>query len=65
MKKHNCEKWLEEGNGCTICNSILKGMTVAEIKEIQSFINWIITAQKREIAKLRDEIAYLKGEKDV
>jgi translation initiation factor 2B subunit (eIF-2B alpha/beta/delta family) len=51
MKKHNCQKWHEEGQGCVICSKsgLLKK---DEILQIQSWSNAHISELKREIEEL-------------
>jgi hypothetical protein len=51
MKKHNCIKWHEEGQGCAICSKsgLLKK---DEVLQIQSWSNAHISELKGEIGEL-------------
>lgn len=61
LKKHSCEKWLEEARGCSICSKI-GVMTKEEIKDIQEHINWHITSLQSALAEKDTEIERLKAE---
>lgn len=65
---HNCKEWLEEGQGCSICNRI--GLiSFKELKNVQEHINWKISTVtkenkniKNENRKLRIQIRNLQGQ---
>ena len=56
---HNCQKQLEEGQGCSICSKIGR-LTKEEIKKIQEHINWKILELSKENIVLRTENRKLK-----
>ena len=51
---HNCKKWLEEGQGCSICSKIGR-LTKEEIKEVQEHINWKLSDLIKENKNLINE----------
>lgn len=50
MKKHNCEKWIEEGRGCSVCNSL--HLDIEKAKELQTYVNWQISTLAQEVNRL-------------
>ena len=59
LKKHNCEDWVNEGRGCSICcNSMIYSLD--EWKKVQEHVDARIAEQEGEIAELKAKIAGLR-----
>jgi hypothetical protein len=52
MKKHNCLKWVEEGQGCSICHNSLLAHTGADWLKAIEQTNWVIVEQTKKIEEL-------------
>ena len=53
LKKHDCQRWMEEGAGCSICSRTNK-LTKEELKEVQEHINWRISELNKELQGIRE-----------
>jgi hypothetical protein len=60
MKKHNCLKWVEEGQGCSICHNSLLAHTGKDWLEAIEKTNWVIVEQKKQIEQLESYVKLLK-----
>ena len=63
-EKHDCERWAEEGSGCSICSQTHKILTVDEIKEVQERINWRINELSHFAQELKEKVEGMKAKKD-
>ena len=52
LKKHDCQRWMEEGAGCSICSRTNK-LTKEELREVQEHINWRISELNKELRETK------------
>jgi len=55
IEKHDCEKWRNEGAGCSVCSKSHL-MSIEQIKEVQNFCNWKISEQGKKIEEMKEII---------
>lgn len=58
--KADCEKWLEEAQGCSICSKIVLKSPIKskeDLKEIQKWSNWYLSQLDIKIGKMTDVYA--------
>lgn len=48
FEKHDCEKFIDEGMGCSICSKLHLDLNKA--KEIQDHVNWRISSLEAELS---------------
>lgn len=48
LEKHDCEKFIDEGMGCSICSNLHLDLNKA--KEIQDHVNWRISRLESELS---------------
>lgn len=63
QEKHDCERWRDEGTGCSICR-YSHSLTLEELKEAQEHANWRITSLKEELAQEKEK-SFKEGQQSV
>lgn len=51
-ERHDCEKWHDEGRGCSVCSSLINH-SLDDAKALQAHINGVIVEQQAEILELK------------
>lgn len=47
MTKHNCQEWMDEGAGCSICSNMVKNITKEALDKAIHNCNWKINELER------------------